>query len=143
MTGTRLDGIKLAESVRFDLNAHLDEKERRSGKVTVLFGLSIKTKPNVVKYEIEGTAILTGKEQAIEQLLKNDPKLNIPFVFNRIYQQVFTSIFMLSSSLSAIYPPPDLFSVNYQGLPVKNANSGSTPEVAVDLNLETNVIKKE
>jgi hypothetical protein len=119
LTGARLDGVTATDSVRFDFNVRLDEKERRNGRITVLFGLSIKTKPNIVKYEVEGTATLTGKEAAVEELLKNDPRNNVPYVFHRIYQQVFTPIFLLASTLGTIYPPPDLLSTN-ESIPVKD-----------------------
>jgi hypothetical protein len=119
LTGARLDGVNAENSVRFDFNVRLDEKERRNGRIAVLFGLSIKTKPNVVKYEVEGTATLTGKDAAVEELLKNDPKNNVPYVFHRIYQQVFTPIFLLASTLGTIYPPPDLLATN-ESIPVKD-----------------------
>jgi hypothetical protein len=94
--------------VRFDVTAKLEEKEKRSGTVVVLFALVVRTRPNVVKYEVEGNATLSGKDVMIEKLLKIDPQSKIPFVFHRIYQHVFTSIYALASLMGAIYPPPDL-----------------------------------
>jgi hypothetical protein len=132
---TSLLGTKLAENsgsepVRFDLNARLEEKERRSGRVVVFFGLSVRTKPNVAKYEVEGIATLMGKDANIEQILKVDPKSNIPFVFHRVYQHVFTAIYMLASVLGAIYPPPDLLLSSDQTIPIKNLSGAERSESA-------------
>jgi hypothetical protein len=90
------------------VSAKLEEKERRSGRVVVLFGLTVKTKPNIVKYDVEGSATLSGKDTLIDQMLRVDPKSNVPFVFHRIYQHVFTTIFAMASFLGSVYPPPDL-----------------------------------
>ena len=128
LLGTKLSDNLGSEPVRFDLNARLDEKERRNGRVVVLFGLSVRTKPNVAKYEIEGTATLIGKETQIEQILKVDPKSNIPFVFHRVYQHVFTAVYMLASILGTIYPPPDLLFSGEQNIPIKNFNGGEHTE---------------
>jgi hypothetical protein len=140
LLGTKLSDNLGSEPVRFDLNARLEEKERRNGRVVVLFGLSVRTKPNVAKYEIEGTATLIGKEAQIEQILKVDPKSNVPFVFHRVYQHVFTAVYILASILGTIYPPPDLLFSGEQYIPIKNFNggehteSGKVPEAAAVVN---------
>ena len=117
LLATRLSEGVGSTGVRFDLSVKLEEKERRSGRVVVLFGLIVKTKPNVVKYEVEGSATLSGKDAIIDQMLKIDPKSNVPFVFHRVYQHVFTAIYMMASFLGTIYPPPDLLYSGKQGLP--------------------------
>jgi len=121
---TRLIGERLGENVgsagiRFDVSAKLEEKERRSGIVVVLFGLTVRTKPNVAKYEIEGSATLNGKDALIDKLLKVDPESKIPFVFHRVYQHVFTAIYTLASLMGTTYPPPDLLFSGKQGIPVE------------------------
>ena len=115
LLATRLTEGVGSTGVRFDLNAKLEEKERRSGRVVVLFGLVVKTKPNVVKYEIEGSATLNGKDALIDQMLKIDPKSNVPFVFHRVYQHVFTAIYTMASFLGTVYPPADLLFSGKQG----------------------------
>jgi len=122
-----LIGEKLGENVgstgvRFDVSAKLEEKERRSGMVVVLFGLNVKTKPNVVKYEIEGSATLSGKDALIDQLLKIDPESKIPLVFHRVYQHVFTSIYTLASLMGTVYPPPDLLFSGKQSVPLESSS---------------------
>ena len=129
LLATRLiEGVG-STGVRFDLNAKLEEKERRSGRVVVLFGLVVKTKPNVVKYEVEGSATLNGKDSLIEQMLKIDPKSNVPFVFHRVYQHVFTAIYMMASFLGTIYPPPDLLFPGKPSLPA--GDTGKDAQVNV------------
>lgn len=132
---TNLLGVKLAgnvgsEPVRFDVSAKLEEKERRSGRVIVLFALTVRTKPSVVKYEVEGSATLTGKDTLIDKVLEVDPNSRVPFVFHRVYQHVFTAIYMLASLIGTIYPPPDLLSSSGQGVPVRSLKTGEQAKVA-------------
>jgi hypothetical protein len=132
---TSLSAARLSEGVgstgvRFDVSAKLEEKERRSGRVVVLFGLTVKTKPNVVKYDVEGSATLSGKDTLIDQMLKVDPRSNVPFVFHRIYQHVFTTVFMMSSFLGTVYPPPDLLFPAKQVLPTGDSGKEQSVNVA-------------
>lgn len=132
---TSLLGMKLArnvgsEPVRFDVNAKLEEKERRSGRVVVSFALTVRTKPSVVKYEVEGNATLIGKDALIEKILEIDSESKIPHVFHRVYQHVFTAIYMLASLLGTIYPPPDLLSSGGQGIPVQSLKRPEQTEIA-------------
>lgn len=131
---TSLSASRLSEGVgstgvRFDVNAKLEEKERRSGRVVVLFGLTVKTKPNVVKYDIEGSATLSGKDALIDQMLKVDPKSNVPFVFHRVYLHVFTAIFTMASFLGTVYPPPDLLFSGKSGVAI--GDSGKVQPVGM------------
>jgi len=128
LLATRLSEGVGSTGVRFDVSAKLEEKERRSGRVVVLFGLIVKTKPNVVKYEVEGSATLSGKDAFIDQMLKVDPKSNVPFVFHRVYQHVFTAIYMMASFLGTIYPPPDLL---FPGKPALSAEGAGKEQVNV------------
>ena len=94
--------------VKFDVSARLEEKERRSGKIVVLFVLAVGTKPSVVKFELEGYATLTGRDEALGKMLEVDPKTGVPFVFHRVYQHSFMAIYLLATLMGTIYPPPDL-----------------------------------
>ncbi len=130
LLGVSLGGDVGAEPVRFDVSAKLEEKERRSGRVVISFGLAVHTKPSVVKYEVGGSATLTGKDALIDKVLEVDPKSKVPFVFQRVYQHVFTAIYMLASLMGTIYPPPDLISSGGQGVPVKSLERTEQTEVA-------------
>jgi hypothetical protein len=135
LLATRLNEQAGSAGVRFDVTAKLEEKERKCGAVVVLFGLVVRTKPNVVKYEVEGTATLTGKDTRIDQVLKVDPKSNIPFVFHRVYQNVFTAIYMTASLMNTVYPPSDLLFAGKQGTtqPAGSAQLGQGGQPAADV----------
>ena len=94
--------------LNFDVNAKLEEKERKSGKLVVSFVLTVGTKPSVVKFEVEGLATLEGKNPDIEKLLEVNPKTKMPPLLHRVYQRVFMSTFLLATLLGTSYPPPDL-----------------------------------
>jgi len=94
--------------VKFDVSARLEEKERRSGRIVIFFGLVMGTKPSVVKFELEGYATLLGRDEALGKMLEVDPRTSVPFVFHRVYQHSFLAIYVLATLMGTIYPPPDL-----------------------------------
>jgi len=108
LRGVKLGGKDELSVLNFDVNAKLEEKERKSGKLVVSFVLTVGTKPSVVKFEVEGLATLEGKNPDIEKLLEVNPKTKIPLLLHRVYQRVFMSTFLLATLLGTSYPPPDL-----------------------------------
>lgn len=80
-----MDAKGLTGAVNFDVKAKLEEKERRSEMVTVNFNLLLATKPSVAKFEVEGTATLTGKDAEINKMLEVNPETKIPHVFQKVY----------------------------------------------------------
>ncbi len=94
--------------INFDVKAQMEEKERRGGLVTVGFALTMGTKPNVVKYVVEGVATLDGRDEDVKSMLEIDPETQTPRVFQRVYQHIFMSIYLLSTLIDAPYPPPNL-----------------------------------
>jgi hypothetical protein len=108
LRGVRLDGGEKSSTLNFDVNAKLEEKEKRSGRLVVGFVLTVNTKPSVAKFNVEGLATLTGKNPAIERLLEVDPKTKIPLLLHKVYQRVFMDTFLLATLLGTSYPPPDL-----------------------------------
>jgi hypothetical protein len=111
---SNISAVKLNEKpssseLTFNVGAKLEEKERKSGKVTILFVLTIGTKPDVVKFGIEGLATLIGKDADVEKLLEIDPETKIPRMLYGVYQHMFTALFVVSTILETPYPPPDLF----------------------------------
>lgn len=97
-----------SEDLFFDINAKLEEQNKTSDEVTLVFNLAISTKPNVVRYITTGTVLLKGKQADIKKKLELNPKTKIPQILFTVYQQIFNSIYMLSSILNTPYPPPDL-----------------------------------
>ncbi len=108
MRGVKFGGKEESATFSFDVNAKLEEKERKSGRLVVSFVLTVGTKPSVVKFEVEGVATLSGSNTAIEKLLEVDPKTKIPLLLHRVYQRVFTTTFLLATVLDTPYPPPNL-----------------------------------
>ena len=122
MRGVKLkDRLEILE-LNFDINAKLEEKERRSGKRVVGFVLTVGTKPSISKFEVEGLATIEGKNPEIEKLLEVNPKTKIPLLLNRVYQKVFTSTYLLANLLDTAYPPPDVLSVGEMVKPAVNSN---------------------
>ena len=116
------------EGLFFDVNAKLEEQKRETGQVMLNFGLSISTKPNVVKYNINGIVTLAGKPDDIKKKLEVNPKTHIPQILFTIYQHVFNSIFILSSNLNTPYPPPDLLHPMAEKIQILPCNPPSTEE---------------
>lgn len=108
IVGVKLDVKGGAGAVNFDVKAKLEEKERKSQMVVVGFTLQLTTKPSIVKFEIEGTAALTGKDTEINKMLEIDPETKVPYVFQKVYQNTFTAMYLLSTILNAPPPPIDL-----------------------------------
>ena len=92
----------------FDINAKLDEQKKGASQVTLGFNIVISTKPSIVKYSVIGSATLDGPAADIKKKLEPNPKTKIPQILFAIYQDVFSSIYILASILNAPYPPPDL-----------------------------------
>ena len=108
--------------MKFDINAKLEEKKRRSGKRVVSFVLTVDTKPSIAKFEVEGIATIEGKNPDIEKLLEVNPKKKIPLLLTRVYQRVFTSTYLLANLLDTPYPPPDMLSSGEQNKPSANGH---------------------
>ncbi len=130
VTASRLVSKNTADFVTFDMKAKLDERERKSQMVILGFNLLLTTKPPLVKFEVEGTAMLTGKDQEIAKMLEADSESKVPHVFQRIYQTVFTTMYLLSSVMNTPPPPQDLLVPPKQGA----STDGVTVEVGVDTN---------
>jgi hypothetical protein len=124
LVGTKLaENVGVGEAINFDVKAMMDEKERRSGQISVGYSLKVGTKPNVAKYEVEGTAVLEGRDEEIKKMLEVNPETGIPFVFQRVYQHIFMSMYLLSTLINAPYPPPSLLPSGEQPTPVIEASA--------------------
>lgn len=124
-------GVKSgAEAVSFNIKAKLEEKERKSQMVIVSFGLLLTSKPSVVKFEIEGTATLTGKDEDIRRMLEVDPETKVPHLLPMVYQHAYTSMYLLSTILNTPLPPQDLLSSQKQQTPVEDVNVEVAPQTA-------------
>ncbi|MBS7647529.1 MAG: hypothetical protein QXK93_00565 [Candidatus Bathyarchaeia archaeon] len=121
IVGAKLDAKGVAGTVNFDVKAKLEEKERKSQMVVVSFSLQLSTKPGIVKFEVEGTATLTGNDSEINRMLEIDPETKLPYVFQKVYQHTFMTMYLLSSILNAPPPPVDLLLFGRETVPTENA----------------------
>jgi len=122
ISGTRL-GVKGSTiAVNFDVKARLDERIRKSQMVTVSFILSLGTKPSIMKFEVEGTATLSGKNEEINKMLEVDPELKMPYVFQSVYQNAFAAMYLLSNILKVPPPPHNLLLPQSRGTATRNVD---------------------
>ncbi len=109
LAGALMEGPKRDDmSPEFDVNVKLEEMERGTGEATFSFALAINTKPNMAKFDVNGTVTVTGGNEVVEKLLQTNPETKVPNLLERVYERVFTSVFVLSSIINAPHPPPDL-----------------------------------
>jgi hypothetical protein len=112
----KVDGTRLSEEVTpdtnvvFYANADISEGERSPGKLTLKFGIDLTATPEVAKLSVAGTAVIRGEDQEIEQLLKPKEEESAPPVFMKIYQKVYSVMYLVSGSLQIPYPSPGLLS---------------------------------
>jgi hypothetical protein len=110
--------------------------------ITVGFGLLLSTKPSIVKFEVEGTATLVGKDEDIRKMLEVDPESKLPYVLPRVYQHAFTAMYLMSTVLNTPPPPKDLLGSHQpenavQGVSVEINPENAEPKVAVSTKPET------
>jgi hypothetical protein len=108
LEGTKIDSGVNPASVKFDVDVSMDEEKRTNDELTIKFRLVISTKPSLAKFEAGGKAFITGGQEAFDAALEMDEETSVPKVLIVIYQQVFTSLYLLASQLETPYPPPDL-----------------------------------
>ncbi|MEM3617198.1 MAG: hypothetical protein QXJ31_04720 [Candidatus Bathyarchaeia archaeon] len=141
IVGAKLDIKGGAGTVNFDVKARLEEKERKSQMVVVGFNLQLTTKPSIVKFEIEGAATLTGKDTEINKMLEVDPETKVPYVFQKIYQHTFTTMYLLSTILNT--PPPPIDLLLFRGEEASAGGVAIEPEAAVKVEGEAEEAEKE
>jgi len=145
VTGVKLAAKGANGTITFDVQAKLDERERKSQQVTLGFNLLLSTKPALVRFEIAGTAVLAGKDADVSKMMEVDPETKVPFVFQRIYQSAFTVMYLLSSVMSTPPPPQDLLVPPKQGVPADDVSvqvgAESKPADGVTIQADTAAVK--
>lgn len=94
--------------VIFSFGVNMDESDQRNDSVKLNFHMTIDTEPAVAKFQIDGTATVQGEQPDIEKMLVSDPQTNVPFVFSRVYQEVYAVLFLLAGQIDVPYPSPAL-----------------------------------
>jgi hypothetical protein len=108
MEGSRINTGVTPDAVTFDIDVSMDEENRTNDELTVTFNLKISTKPTLVKFEVGGTAVISGGREAFDAALEMDEESSAPKVLHFVYQRVFTSLYLIAAQLDVPYPPPDL-----------------------------------
>ena len=122
IAGVRLGVKRGTGAINFDVKARLEEKERRSQMVVVNFSLFLTTKPSVVKFEVEGAVTLTGKDEEINKMLEVDPEIKVPYVFQKVYQNAFAAMYLLSTILKTPPPPHTLLFSQREGIATEDVD---------------------
>jgi len=113
MLGSKLDeGANGFRPVKFNISANLEELKRGANSVSMKFVFTIVTDPRTVKYQVDGTAELEGQVEYIKKMLAPHPSTRVPMVLYDIYGQVYASIFVLSKTVDAPCPSPELLSTS-------------------------------
>jgi len=138
LVGNRIFFKGAVGSVNFDVKAKLEEKERKSQMSIIGFTLFLSTRPSIVKFEVGGTATLTGKDADIQKMLEVDPENKMPLLFQRIYQFVFTGMYLMSAIMNTPPPPNDLLHSDKQAAPVEGVSveMGAAAEEANGVTIE-------
>jgi hypothetical protein len=146
ISGVKLNDVSELAVINYDVNAKLEEKERKSGHVSIQFSLFVGTKPSLVRFEVSGTITLIGKDQMIAKILETDPDTKTPYLLHKVYQRVFMSIFLLATILNMPYPPPNLlFSPKFSELfPEENKSIKEPVQVdKIPVPLQQNVVQPQ
>jgi hypothetical protein len=94
--------------VVFSFQVNMEEVDRTSESVKLNFQMVMDTEPAIAKFSIDGASIVTGDSAEIEKMLSADPQTNVPQIFTRIYQQVYSVLFLLAGTIDVPYPSPAL-----------------------------------
>jgi hypothetical protein len=123
--GSKIDTGVTPDSVTFDVDVNMDEENRTNEELTITFNLKISTKPTLVKFEVGGTAVISGGREVFDAALEMDEESSVPKVLHLVYQRVFTSLYLIAAQLEVPYPPPDLLHSPSES---RNLESESLPE---------------
>lgn len=108
---SKLDqNASLNSQVKFNINANLEETDRKSDRVLLKFGFAIVTEPRVVKFQVEGSTILEGHMDNIKKVLEPNHTTKVPQILYDIYQHVYSTLYVLAKAIDAPCPSPGLLS---------------------------------
>lgn len=111
--------------------------------VVVAFNLLMTSKPSVVKFKVEGTVTLAGKDEEISKMLEVDPEMKVPHVFQKVYQNAFEAMYLLSTILKTSPPPSNLLILEREAiaenLNVESKAAGPMTEERMEQEMEDSV----
>ncbi len=94
--------------VNFNIKVNMDEAESKTDLLEVRYAITMSTEPSVAKFQVEGSAIVKGNSEDIEQAVSSDPQSKVPYLLTKVYQQVYPILFMLAGAIDIPYPSPGL-----------------------------------
>ncbi len=110
--GTRLsEDVKPTTDVTFNVNANITETERNQGQISLKFSIDMESQPAVARLALSGSAVVTGEDQEIDELLLAKEAEGTPPIFMKIYEKVYAVLYLLCGSLKIPYPSPALLKV--------------------------------
>ena len=111
LLASKLDqNASLNSQVKFNINANLEETDRKSDRVLLKFGFAIVTEPRVVKFQVEGSTILEGHMDNINKVLEPNHTTKVPQILYDVYQHVYATLYVLAKAIDAPCPSPGLLS---------------------------------
>ncbi len=94
--------------VNFNIKVNMDEAEGKTEQLEVRYVITMSTEPSVARFQVEGSAIVKGNSEDIEQAVSSDPQTKVPYMLTKVYQQVYPILFMLAGAIDIPYPSPGL-----------------------------------
>ncbi len=114
-----IEGKKLSDEtnqdsqVLFDVDVSMTEGERNAESTLLNFTMTLESEPPAAKLVMSGTARIKGKEEEIEAMLRSTDEKSVPPLFMRIYQKVYSIMYLLCGSLDIPYPSPGLLKLTH------------------------------
>src|SRR5579875_863316 len=94
--------------VVFSFNVNMEEAERKSESIVLNFQMTMDTDPSIAKFNVEGSTTLSGDLSEIDKMLSPEPQTGVPYIFTRIYRQVYSVLFLLANTIDIPTPSPAL-----------------------------------
>lgn len=108
----RLECVRFAErdepEVTFDVNGSLTETDRRPDSLMIEFSIDIETQPALAKINLAGSAVIRGAQNEVQDLLSSKDQGSVPPIFMKIYQKIYSVIYLLAGSVEIPQPAPNL-----------------------------------
>lgn len=140
LMGSKLDqNASLNSQVKFNINANLEETDRKSDRVLLKFGFAIVTEPRVVKFQVEGSTVLEGHIDNITKVLEPNHTTKVPQILYDIYQHVYSTLYVIAKAIDAPCPSPGLLSSS----PPSPTSQVGTEELEAKPQIEDEVKQQE
>jgi len=109
-----VDALRLSDKLNensnsnYSLNVSLSEKDRGSESLVLSFMIELTSQPPSAKFRVTGNATLKGSRDEIKEGITAPDDARPPPVLVMIYERIYTTLYVLSSSLKVPHPMPNL-----------------------------------